>query len=104
MKRTEPKNIDEYIAGFPQDVQKRPHKLRAIVREGAPDAEEALKYRMPTFVLQENLVHFAAFENHVGFYPTPSAICALCRQQAGLGFCFSLPRVASASSPVGCRA
>ncbi len=48
--------------------------MRAIVREAAPDAEEALKYRMPTFVLQENLVHFAAFDKHIGFYPTPSAM------------------------------
>jgi len=74
MKSTEPTNIDEYIAGFPQSVQETLHKLRAIVREAAPDAEEALKYRIPTFVQHENLVHFAAFENHVGFYPTPSAI------------------------------
>jgi len=74
MTNTAPKNIDEYIAGFPQSVQETLHKLRAIVKEVAPEAEEALKYRMPTFVLRENLVHFAAFENHVGFYPTPSAI------------------------------
>jgi uncharacterized protein YdhG (YjbR/CyaY superfamily) len=83
MKSTTPKNIDEYIAGFPQDVQERLHKLRAIVREVAPDAKEALKYRMPTFVLQENLVHFAAFESHVGFYPTPSAIEAFKNELKG---------------------
>ncbi len=74
MKTTTPRNIDEYIAGFPPDVQASLQQLRAVVREAAPDAEEALKYRMPTFVLQENLVHFAAFENHIGLYPTPSAV------------------------------
>ena len=74
MKTTSPGNIDEYIAGFPPGVQESLQKMRAIVREAAPDAEEALKYRMPTFVLQENLVHFAAYEKHIGFYPTPSAM------------------------------
>ena len=83
MKSTEPTNIDDYIAGFPQSVQETLHKLRAIVREVAPDAEEALKYRMPTFVLRENLVHFAAFENHIGFYPTPSAIEAFKNELTG---------------------
>ena len=83
MKSTESTNIDEYIAGFPQSVQETLHKLRAIVREVAPDAEEALKYRMPTFVLRENLVHFAAFENHIGFYPTPSAIEAFKNELKG---------------------
>lgn len=76
MKTTTPKNMDEYIAGFPPDVQKSLQQMRAIVREVAPDAKEVLKYRMPTFVLQENLVHFAAFDKHIGFYPTPSAMAA----------------------------
>ncbi len=74
MKTTTPTTIDEYIAGFPPDVQQPLQKIRAIVREAAPDAQEALKYRMPTFVLRENLVHFAAFDKHIGFYPTPSAM------------------------------
>ena len=76
MKTITPKNIDEYIAGFPLDVRESLQRVRTIVREAAPDAEETLKYRMPTFVLKENLVHFAAFEKHIGFYPTPSAIAA----------------------------
>jgi uncharacterized protein YdhG (YjbR/CyaY superfamily) len=71
---TPPKNIDEYIAGFPADVQRHLQEIRTIIRTAAPDAEEALKYRMPTFVLNGNLVHFAAFEKHIGFYPTPSGI------------------------------
>jgi uncharacterized protein YdhG (YjbR/CyaY superfamily) len=69
-----PKNIDDYIAGFPTDVQRILQQIRSIIREAAPDAEEAIKYRMPTFVLNGNLVHFAAFQGHIGFYPTPSGI------------------------------
>lgn len=76
MKTAPPRNIDEYIAGFPPNVQESMQKIRAIVREAAPDAEETLKYRMPTFVLHGNLVHFAGFQNHIGLYPTPSAIQA----------------------------
>jgi uncharacterized protein YdhG (YjbR/CyaY superfamily) len=69
-----PRNIDEYIAGFPTDVQRILREIRGIIRTAAPDAEEAIRYRMPTFVLNGNLVHFAAFEKHIGFYPTPSGI------------------------------
>ncbi len=69
-----PGTIDEYIAGFPEDVQQILQKIRATIRKAAPDAEEAIKYRMPTFVLKGNLVHFAAFKNHIGLYPTPSGI------------------------------
>jgi uncharacterized protein YdhG (YjbR/CyaY superfamily) len=67
-------NIDEYIAGFPKDVQDTLQKIRGIIRKAAPDAEEAIKYQIPTFVLHGNLVHFAAFQKHIGFYPTPSGI------------------------------
>lgn len=69
-----PKNIDEYIAGFPEDVQELLEKVRATIREAAPDAEEAIKYQIPTFTLNGNLVHFAAFKNHIGFYPAPRGI------------------------------
>lgn len=68
------KNIDEYIASFPKDVQDILHKIRGIIKKAAPDAEEAIKYQIPTFVLHGNLVHFAAFQKHIGFYPTPSGI------------------------------
>jgi uncharacterized protein YdhG (YjbR/CyaY superfamily) len=71
---TIPKDIDEYIAGFPKDVQELLEKIRTTIREAAPDAEEAIKYRMPTFTLKGNLVHFAAFKNHIGFYPAPRGI------------------------------
>ena len=73
-KEPQPKDIDEYIARCPADVQEILQKIRAIVREAAPDATEAIKYQMPTFVLNGNLVHFAAFKNHIGFYPVPSGI------------------------------
>ena len=71
---TPPQNIDEYIAGFPTDVQRILQEIRSIIRTAAPEAEEAIKYRIPTFVLNGNLVHFAAFKEHIGFYPTPSGI------------------------------
>jgi uncharacterized protein YdhG (YjbR/CyaY superfamily) len=67
-----PKNIDEYIAGFPEDVQEKLQKIRMTIREAAPDAQEKISYQMPTFYLKGNLVHFAAFKNHIGFYPTPT--------------------------------
>ncbi len=70
----EPQTIDEYIAGYPEDVQAILSKIRATIREEAPEAEETIKYRMPTFMLDGNLVYFAAFKNHVGFYPIPTGI------------------------------
>lgn len=69
-----PKTIEEYIAGFPPEVQQILQQIRATIRKAAPDAEEAIKYRIPTYVLNGNLVHFGAFKKHVGFYPTPSGI------------------------------
>jgi uncharacterized protein YdhG (YjbR/CyaY superfamily) len=72
--QTAPKDIDEYIAGFPDDVQEILRKIRRTIRKAAPDAEETIKYRMPTFTLKGNLVHFAAFKEHIGFYPVPTGI------------------------------
>jgi uncharacterized protein YdhG (YjbR/CyaY superfamily) len=71
---TTPDSIDAYIAGFPKNVQDILEKIRAIIKVAAPDALEAIKYQIPTFVLNGNLVHFAAFQKHIGFYPTPSVI------------------------------
>ncbi len=69
------KNIDEYIAGFPADIQAMLQQIRATIAKSAPTADEAIKYAIPTFVLDgRNLVHFAAFKNHIGFYPTPTGI------------------------------
>ena len=70
--QTPPKTIDDYIAGFPPDVRVILQKLRATIRKTAPAAEEAIKYRLPTFVLLGNLVHFGAFKKHIGFYATPT--------------------------------
>jgi uncharacterized protein YdhG (YjbR/CyaY superfamily) len=72
--RTQPKNIDEYIAGYPKDVQEILEKIRLTIREAAPEAVETINYQIPTFTLKGNLVHFAAFKKHIGFYPTPSGI------------------------------
>src|SRR5262245_37178450 len=72
--QTAPKDIDDYISGFPDDIQKRLEAIRRTIREAAPEAEEAIKYQMPTFTLEGNLVHFAAFKNHIGFYPAPRGI------------------------------
>lgn len=69
-----PKSIDEYIAGFPSDVQEILKQIRSTIKKAGPDAEEAIKYQIPTFVMNGNLVHFAAFKNHIGFYPTPSGM------------------------------
>jgi uncharacterized protein YdhG (YjbR/CyaY superfamily) len=66
--------IDEYIAGFPDDVQRILRKIRTTIRKAAPDAQETIKYQMPTFTLNGNLVHFAAFRNHIGFYPAPVGV------------------------------
>ena len=81
-----PATVDEYIAAFPQDVQDVLGQVRATIRQAAPDAEEAIKYRIPTFVLNENLVHFAALQNHIGFYPTPSGIEQFKHELAGYKF------------------
>jgi uncharacterized protein YdhG (YjbR/CyaY superfamily) len=70
----EPNKIDEYIADFPEDVQVKLQALRATIREAAPEAKETINYAMPTFQLKGNLVHFAAYKNHIGFYPAPSGI------------------------------
>ena len=67
------KTIDEYIATFPKNIQSI-LELRQAIRNSAPKAEEAISYQMPTFKLNGNLVYFAAFKNHIGFYPTSSAI------------------------------
>jgi uncharacterized protein YdhG (YjbR/CyaY superfamily) len=67
-------SIDEYIATFPEEIQTILQEIRATIQAAAPDAEEKISYQMPTFFLKGNLVHFAAFKNHIGFYPTPSGI------------------------------
>lgn len=65
---------DEYIAQFPPDVRVKLQQMRAVMKEAAPDAVEKISYQMPTFYLNGNLVHFAAYARHIGFYPAPSGI------------------------------
>jgi uncharacterized protein YdhG (YjbR/CyaY superfamily) len=66
--------IDEYIAGFPENVQKLLEKMRLTIRKAAPAAEEKIGYGIPTFTLEGNLVHFGGFKNHIGFYPAPRGL------------------------------
>ena len=74
------RTVDEYIASFSPEVQEILQKIRAIVRKAAPEAEETIKYQMPTFIFKGNLVYFAAFKNHIGFFPKASAIEAFKKQ------------------------
>jgi len=76
MTRTQFETIDEYIGTFPKNVQDILQKLRQTIRKAAPEAEETISYQIPTFKLNGNLVHFAAWKNHIGFYPTSTAIRA----------------------------
>ena len=72
---TAPKDIDEYIAGFPNNVQEILEQVRMTIREAAPDAEETISYQIPTFTLKgEYLVYFAAYKKHIGLYPAPRGI------------------------------
>lgn len=68
------RTIDEYIIKFPPNVQNILQKIRQLIKDLAPKAKETISYQIPTFKLNGNLVHFAAYKNHIGFYPTPSAI------------------------------
>jgi uncharacterized protein YdhG (YjbR/CyaY superfamily) len=72
--RTKFDDIDSYIASFPKETQKLLKQVRETIRKAAPQAKETINYGIPTFTLKGNLVHFAAFKNHIGFYPTPSGI------------------------------
>jgi uncharacterized protein YdhG (YjbR/CyaY superfamily) len=71
-----PKSIDDYISQFPPRIQKILKSLRKLIKEAAPEAEERISYRMPAFMQKGPLVYFAAFKNHIGFYPTSSGISA----------------------------
>ena len=74
MKKKSVTTIDEYIETFPIDVQKVLQQIRRTIKSSAPNAEEAISYMIPTFKLQGNLVHFAAYKNHIGFYPASSGV------------------------------
>jgi uncharacterized protein YdhG (YjbR/CyaY superfamily) len=84
-----PESIDEYIAGFPREVRAILQKIRGTIRKAAPGAKEAIKYQIPTFTLHGNLIHFAAYQNHIGLYPAPRGIeqfkTELARYEGGKG-------------------
>lgn len=76
MKSVQYKNIDEYIASFPEHVQLILGALRKTIRQAVPEATEVISYQMPAFKLHSVLVYFAAYERHIGFYPTASGVAA----------------------------
>jgi uncharacterized protein YdhG (YjbR/CyaY superfamily) len=83
MKRSSFESIDQYISTFPPEVQRLLTRVRKTIRKAAPEATEAIAYQIPTFRIGGNLVHFAAFKNHIGFYPTSSGISAFEDELAG---------------------
>jgi len=74
LKAKEYKDIDDYISQLEPGIQKRMQEVRKAISQAAPKATEAISYQIPTFKQNGNLVHFAAFKNHIGFYPTPAAL------------------------------
>ncbi len=82
-KRSTAKSIDDYIAEFPQDIQKVLEELRALIKASAPEVTELISYSIPTFDLNgKHLVHFAGYEKHIGFYPTGSGVAAFKQELA----------------------
>ena len=80
MEAHKPNNIDEYISNFPKDIQQILQQIRTTIKNAAPQAEEVISYSMPAFKQNGILVYFAAFKNHIGFYPTASGIRAFQEQ------------------------
>lgn len=83
MQQIQASNIDEYISVFPIPIREKLEQLRATIIKAAPGAEEKMSYAIPTFFLNGNLVHFAAYKNHIGFYPAPSGIRAFSKELKG---------------------
>ncbi len=78
-----PNDIDEYIAAQPDEVRGLLQKIRRTIRDAAPEAEERISWQMPTFWQGENLIHFAAFKNHIGLYPGGEATSEFAQRLAG---------------------
>lgn len=74
MKAQQYRNIDDYVSNFPLDVQEVLEQIRMTIQLAVPAAEETMKYNMPAFSLNDKLVYFAAFKNHIGFYPAPTDV------------------------------
>jgi uncharacterized protein YdhG (YjbR/CyaY superfamily) len=82
-KRPKPQSVTEYINGFPSEARGKLREMRACIGAAAPGAKESLKWGMPAFSYHRILVTYAAFRNHIGFYPTPSAVKAFSRELKG---------------------
>ena len=82
MTTTKATTIDEYISGFPEDVQQKLQQVRETIQAAAPEAIEAISYAIPTFKQNGNLVHFAGYANHIGLYPAPLGIKAFEKELA----------------------
>jgi len=82
-KKDHPATVDEYISQFPEDVQQILVKIRAVVKESAPNAVEKIGYQMPGYYLNGGLVWFGAYKHHIGFYPSPSGIEGLKEELSG---------------------
>ncbi len=76
MNKKIPKTIDDYIGRYPEEVQRLLTRMRRTIQKAAPQAKEKIRYRIPTFTLRGNLVHFGAFTTHISFFPTSSGITA----------------------------
>jgi uncharacterized protein YdhG (YjbR/CyaY superfamily) len=82
MKKSAPENIEAYIAQYPENVQLILQRIRRAIKKAAPDAQEAIRYQIPTFRMGGNLVHFAAFSGHISFFPTSSGVERFSKQLA----------------------
>jgi uncharacterized protein YdhG (YjbR/CyaY superfamily) len=74
MENTSFKNVDEYISAFPENIQQLLEEMRTTIKKAAPKAEEVISYQIPAYKHSGILVYFAAYKNHIGFYPTASGI------------------------------
>lgn len=80
---TKPVTVTDYIKAAPKEAQKKLREMRSCIKSAAPGAVEGLKWGMPSFSYTRILVTYAAFKNHIGFYPTPSAVKAFTKELAG---------------------
>jgi uncharacterized protein YdhG (YjbR/CyaY superfamily) len=76
-------NVDDYIAGFPDEIRTALQELREVIKRAAPNAEEIISYRMPAYRQKEVLVYFAAFKDHVSLFPTSSGVAAFSQELSG---------------------
>jgi uncharacterized protein YdhG (YjbR/CyaY superfamily) len=81
--KTKFKTVDQYLSVFPENIKSKLQELRSTIKKTAPQAEELISYNMPAFKLHGMLVYYAAYKEHIGFYPTPSPIEAFKKELAG---------------------